>query len=109
MGNAQCSDDCDNPVHAQRFFMTVSTHSDATVTSGLESDSVPSPIPVPRLNDVLTLLSLEHSLFPQIFERGIWSKDCGHLQGSERSEQAGFGVPLNRSARNEQNEQKRTD
>ena len=38
MGNAQCSDDCGNPVHAQRFFMTVSTHSVATVTSGLESD-----------------------------------------------------------------------
>ena len=71
MSSAQCSDDFGNPVHAQRFFMTVSTHSDATVTSGLESDSVPSPIPVPRLNDVLTLLSLEHSLFPQIFEWGI--------------------------------------
>ena len=26
------------PTTAQRFFMTVSTHSDATVTSGLESD-----------------------------------------------------------------------
>ena len=70
VGGAQCSDDCDNPVHAQRL-MTVSTHSGATVTSGLESDSVPSPIPVPRPNEVLTLLSLELFRPPQIFERDI--------------------------------------
>ena len=37
------TDDCGSPVHAQRFFMTVSTHP-ATAASGLGSDSVLSPI-----------------------------------------------------------------